>query len=124
MPGARFTEDPRTAEQEFDFPPGTCLRVTDGWVTIVSCDQPHEEEIAGSVDFRDLTAAPSNDVIGDRCGPTIDGYLGAPPVEPWRYGHEGLSPESWEAGNRTARCFVGQWDAAGNLIQVTGSAKG
>jgi Septum formation len=124
-PEGTSTEDAHTAEQAFHHAVGDCISVPpDGSVAVVACDQPHHMEITARADFGDLASLPADDQIGARCQPTVDAYLGHPPVEPWRAGHEGLVQPSWDAGTRTAHCFVGQFDAAGNLIAVTGSARG
>ena len=123
--GPLITVDVRTADQHIAYEVGQCVSFPgDGLPLVVPCDQPHEWEITGAVDFSDLTAPPGDEESDRRCEGPTGAYLGGRSPDPWDYGYEILAPESWAAGTRAAHCFLAQWDAAGDTVPVTGSVFG
>jgi hypothetical protein len=84
-------------------------------------------EIVGELDLsgrQEIPTGAQERGLFDDCFAQARTYLGVDPVAPWQAGKETMAEESWAAGTRTVHCFLGQWDAAGELVEVTGSAKG
>jgi hypothetical protein len=123
--GPFITVDVRTVDQHIAYEVGQCVSFpANSLPVVVPCEQPHEWEVTGAVDFADLAAPPGDEETDRRCDGPTGAYLGGRSPDPWGYGYEILAPESWAAGTRAAHCFLAQWDAAGNTVAVTGSVYG
>jgi hypothetical protein len=125
---ALSTEDARGADQAFHYPPGSCVATPpEASPVVVPCGDGHHMEVVGEIDLSDRPELPVGSqerALFDDCAAQSSTYLGADPAAPWQIGTETLTPESWAAGSRVVHCFLGQWDAEQELIEVTGSAKG
>lgn len=124
-PEARISEDVRTADQAVHYAVGECVAVSpDQWPAVVPCDQPHHWEIVGQADFTDLAAVPTEEEILARCTGPAEQYSGGGLGAPWAYSYQLLDAASWDAGTRTVPCYLAQWDAAGNQMELVGPARG
>jgi hypothetical protein len=92
---------------------------------LVPCTEAHHMEIVGELDLRNREEPPvgaQDRALFDDCAAQVRTYLGTDPVAPWQTGKETMTAESWAAGSRVVHCFLGQWDAEDQLIEVTASA--
>jgi Septum formation len=80
----------------------------------VACQEPHDFEVAGSVDLAGKVQAPPaagdsagwERLVGSPCLTAVRKYLGYQPNDEIRVSYHTLAPESWAAGRRVAECFV------------------
>ena len=123
-----FAEDVRGADQAYHYPVGSCVALpADASPHLVPCTDGHHMEIVGELDLSGRQEPPvgaQERGLFDDCAAQARTYLGAEPVAPWQIGKETMTEESWAAGSRVVHCFLGQWDADGQQIEITGSAKG
>jgi hypothetical protein len=97
------------ADQWYRYQPGQCVAEPPlvQAPAFVPCDQPHQLEITGRVDYADGGPLPPVNEADVRCQDTVIAYLGGLPPQPWAVGSDPLLPESWAAGRRFSGCFLG-----------------
>ena len=108
-----FTGDVRGASQTETLQPGTCLSYRRGPGSHAACDQPHSEEIIGSVQLRENFKLPdvSNDagwraVAGPQCAVVSYQYAGGQlPTDGWTRARP-IPQWSWDEGNRRVDCAI------------------
>lgn len=110
---------------------GTCLNDPGGEIVTdvdpVSCDEPHEFEMIGSVEIPGdgFPGDETFDLAVDRCIPMFEDYVGIAYEDSiWWLNAFTPTEEGWEQGDRIANCLVFQFDADRNILPVTGSARG
>ena len=110
---------------------GTCLNDPGGEIVTdvdpISCDEPHEFEMIGSVKIpgESFPGGETFDLAVDRCIPLFEDYVGVAYTDSiWWLNAFTPTEEGWEQGDRIANCLVFQFDADREIIPVTGSARG
>jgi hypothetical protein len=110
---------------------GTCLNDPGGEVVTdvdpISCDEPHEFEMIGSVKIpgESFPGDETFDLALERCVPLFEDYVGIAYADSiWWLNAFTPTEEGWDQGDRVANCLVFQFDADRNILPVTGSARG
>jgi Septum formation len=109
--------------------PGTCL----SWsspdaadTAVVECSQPHLFEQAGPVALTDQVALPDDrqwrQLVNERCGPVVLGYLNGKfdPAGRYRVGALKPSPAMWADGDRELRCGLQSASRTGAMYPTVG----
>jgi hypothetical protein len=98
------------------YPIGSCLGPDGHGLTFgtVSCDGPHDVEIAGHVDLSgrvDQFPAPDqyDRLVADDCRRQAKAYAGRNLRDPVFSGWLGIGQGSWDAGRRTVLCTVAEY---------------
>jgi hypothetical protein len=116
------------ADQFWRYDRGQCLG--GGRRAAVACIDEHEVEVVGRVELPEAPFLPELDdqaaweiLVGPECRAQARSYLDRETVEPLTTGWLGIEQASWAAGQRSAHCVVGEREAAGGWVTVTGSAR-
>lgn len=135
-----YVGEARGVSQTFLFPPGSCLAETTldrpdvaagaggGHARgTVPCDQPHTDEVVGSVDISgrassDPTDAQEQQLFGPPCEAAVRTYVGRPLAENETYGWFSILPASWDAGRRATECTVSRMQGS-TPVPVSGSLR-
>jgi hypothetical protein len=127
----QLTEDLRgLRDQSWHYAAGDCVSYHYPELEIemphtVPCDQPHDLEVTGTVEYAEGFGAPPVDKPDARCRRVAEAYLGGPVPPPWQYSSAPLRPETWNAGRHYTHCVIAQVDPAnGRAIEVSASARG
>ncbi len=109
--------------------PGTCLswsRPDAGDTAVVDCGQPHLFEQAGVVALTDQATLPDDrqwrQLVNERCGPVVVGYLNGrfDPVGRFRVGALKPSAAMWDDGDRELRCGLQSASRSGAMYPTVG----
>ena len=122
-----MAEDLRGADQSYHWEVGQCVAYPPAALVkqAVPCDQPHQMEITGRVEYADQSELPAAGAADPRCEEPGRAFVGGQAPDPWGFGSEILAPESWAAGVRFAYCFAGQWSPDGSgLAIISASIRG
>ncbi|MHB8464425.1 MAG: septum formation family protein [Acidimicrobiales bacterium] len=122
-----FTGVVKGQDQTYLLATGTCLafdtnnEIRDG----VPCSVAHAAEIVGTIDVHQLTELPTTEqqwstVAYWPCHALATGYFGKDLPQDIRSGWFDIDASSWAAGRRSVQCFIGRYDAQGQLVTSPG----
>jgi hypothetical protein len=123
-----FTGAVRGQSQELPIAVGTCLSAgtSSAIGPPVPCSESHVAEVTGTATLSGVAQLPTSSsdmasALAAQCAPLATQYGGGALPSGSNWGWLGMSQASWNAGERTVSCTIGDFDTSGNPVARTGS---